>query len=206
MASEKQQESSRKNGAKHTAGKSARNAKVKEGVKFEDYVVIKRLTPIGMKNNKSKWECCCSLCGEVIIRSGHSILLGHKMKCSKRELRSHNWSGVGTLSGSHWYRITNGAEVRELKVTMTKEDAWNLYEKQNRRCVYSGLLLEFDPRDHGGTTASLDRIDSNKDYTIDNVQWVHRDINMMKRDFTEQYFKELCRMVVENNDVASNAT
>lgn len=44
--------------------------------------------------------------------------------------------------------------------------------------------------------ASLDRIDSKKDYTIDNVQWVHKDLNYMKQDFTEEEFINYCKLVV----------
>jgi len=44
-------------------------------------------------------------------------------------------------------------------------------------------------------TASLDRIDSTKNYTIDNIQWVHKDVNKMKMDFSQEYFIEMCRLV-----------
>ena len=48
---------------------------------------------------------------------------------------------------------------------------------------------------HGGATASLDRIDSDGAYTIDNVQWIHKDINVMKNSFSEEYFMYLCKLV-----------
>ena len=47
-------------------------------------------------------------------------------------------------------------------------------------------------------TASLDRIDSNKGYTIDNVQWVHKDINKMKMDLEEDVFIDNCKLIIEN--------
>ena len=46
-------------------------------------------------------------------------------------------------------------------------------------------------------TASLDRIDSNKGYVTDNIQWVHKDINYMKSDLDEQQFIHYCRLVVQ---------
>jgi hypothetical protein len=49
------------------------------------------------------------------------------------------------------------------------------------------------------TTASLDRIDSSKGYVIDNVQWLHRDINMMKQRFSQEYFINICKHIAENN-------
>ena len=76
------------------------------------------------------------------------------------------------------------------------EQAWELFEKQNRKCALSGLLLNFpkDRNTHGGT-ASLDRIDSNGNYTLDNVQWVHKDINRLKNSFDQDYFINLCKLV-----------
>ena len=48
-------------------------------------------------------------------------------------------------------------------------------------------------------TASLDRIDSSKGYTKNNVQWLHKDINIMKRDFPEEKFLFLCKQIVKNH-------
>jgi hypothetical protein len=46
-----------------------------------------------------------------------------------------------------------------------------------------------------GRTASLDRVDSVTGYIPSNVQWVHKDINLMKNRFGQAYFRELCRRV-----------
>ena len=48
-------------------------------------------------------------------------------------------------------------------------------------------------------TASLDRIDNTKGYTQDNVQWVHKDINRIKSDLSQEYFLTLCKTVVDWN-------
>ena len=53
--------------------------------------------------------------------------------------------------------------------------------------------------DKSKTTASLDRIDSSKGYTTDNIQWVHKDINIMKNDYGNDYFIEICKKVAKNN-------
>jgi hypothetical protein len=49
---------------------------------------------------------------------------------------------------------------------------------------------------HGETTASLDRINSKKGYTKDNVQWVHKWINFMKQDLDEEEFITFCEAIV----------
>ena len=55
-------------------------------------------------------------------------------------------------------------------------------------------------------TASLDRIDSCKGYTIDNVQWVHKWINVMKSDHSQDEFIALCRAVTTHQERHGNKT
>jgi len=47
--------------------------------------------------------------------------------------------------------------------------------------------------------ASLDRIDNSKGYHLNNVQWVHKDVNRMKWIFEQDYFIKLCNKVSEYN-------
>ena len=48
-------------------------------------------------------------------------------------------------------------------------------------------------------TASLDRIDSSRGYTLDNIQWVHKDLNKMKTNYPNDYFIKMCKYVANNN-------
>ena len=53
----------------------------------------------------------------------------------------------------------------------------------------SGLELRFQTtRKDYDATASLDRIDSSKGYIKGNVQWVHKNINYMKQEMTNEEF------------------
>lgn len=94
---------------------------------------------------------------------------------------------------------------------LTTEYLWGLFELQNRKCALTGVDLCFhnlkrhDPKTYNGNchpdsngTASLDRIDSSKGYVIGNVQWVHKDINIMKLDHSVDYFIKLCEMVYKH--------
>lgn len=51
-------------------------------------------------------------------------------------------------------------------------------------------------------TASLDRIDSSKGYTIDNVWWIHKQLNWMKWDLTIDRINEIAGLILEryNNE------
>ena len=42
---------------------------------------------------------------------------------------------------------------------------------------------------------SVDRIDSSKGYIIDNIRWIHKDINVMKNSFSDEYFTYLCKLI-----------
>jgi hypothetical protein len=77
-----------------------------------------------------------------------------------------------------------------------------ILKNQNGLCNYSGILLT--PRlpnsrknknnDHF-TSISLDRIDSNKGYVLDNIQLISTTMNWMKNDLSDKEFKELLRLI-----------
>jgi hypothetical protein len=46
-------------------------------------------------------------------------------------------------------------------------------------------------------TASLDRIDSKLGYNINNIQWVHKDVNTIKWDLSHDKFIEICQIITE---------
>ena len=124
----------------------------------------------------------------------------------QRRIRfNSNWKGYGDLSGDHWSRIQNGALKRNLELSITIEDAWNLYLHQNGKCALSGVDIILRGQEiglsskqvHKRTTASLDRIDSNIGYTIDNIQWIHKDLNQMKSDRTIDTFYEWIKLIYE---------
>lgn len=63
-----------------------------------------------------------------------------------------------------------------------------LLEQQDGRCAYSGEVI------HLGLNSSLDHIlpySLGGNSNISNLQWVTRDVNVMKRAFTEEYFLSL---------------
>ena len=75
-----------------------------------------------------------------------------------------------------------------------------MFKKQNKLCIISGVPLSFGRRKHSSdTTASLDRIDSSKGYIEGNVQWVHKQINIMKNDMDDANFIKLCALITEYN-------
>lgn len=115
--------------------------------------------------------------------------------------KSKSWDGYGELSGHVFSGIEHGAKRRQIEFNLTKEYLWTLFLQQNRKCAISGLPLTFQSsnRNTHDKIASLDRIDSNKPYIEGNVQWVHKDINIMKNRFTTEYFINLCQSICNHN-------
>lgn len=58
--------------------------------------------------------------------------------------------------------------------------------EQRGLCAISGVKIDF----HSGSkrTASLDRIDSRKGYIKNNLQWVHKRVNIMKHKMDDLEF------------------
>jgi len=183
--------------------------------------MTKRIDIIGMEFGKLKvlrihdrikaghirYECQCQ-CGKTHLALGTHLRRGRITHCGCdpcRGAKHHQWTGVGEISGDFWYghvsRSADGSKgnrrVKQLIVTM--EQAWQMFLEQNRKCALSGIELTF-PKKHKDKdwTASLDRIDSDKDYTLDNIQWVHKHINIMKNKFNQDYFLEICQKISQN--------
>lgn len=100
----------------------------------------------------------------------------------------------GDISGRCWYDIERSARKRCIPFNITQEYAWELFLLQNKRCVYTNIPLLFS-RDYSKNTASLDRINSLLGYECDNVQWVHKSINMAKGAMSHIDFIMLCKQV-----------
>ncbi len=77
-----------------------------------------------------------------------------------------------------------------------------LWDRQSGLCAVSGQHMT-RYKGHGsnhviGTNGSIDRIDSTKGYTPDNVQWVCWTVNRMKGPMDERSFLGWCATIVHN--------
>lgn len=146
------------------------------------------------KHMNVNWLCQCE-CGKTTLATTTAIKSGKKISCGCRQYRSgkdtYNWTGYGEIPGSYLYQIRNGATVRGLLFEVTGEYLWALFLEQDRKCLLSGVSIEFGKN----ITASLDRSDNTKGYTKANVQWVHKHINLMKNHFPLDYFISMCKLV-----------
>ncbi len=151
------------------------------------------------KSRRPIWKCKCE-CGNEIEVLGKYLLNGDTKSCGCITIgNAHNRTGYKELSGSYWAVIVTQAKRRGIPLEITIEQAYNLITFQNWKCKLTGESLKFanNIRDQRKEqTASLDRIDNTKGYTLDNIQWVHKEINIMKNIFSQEKFKEWCLKVV----------
>lgn len=92
--------------------------------------------------------------------------------------------------------IKNARDRKEYVVSIDAEYLQSVYESQEGLCAYTKLpLLAIGNQLN---TMSLDRVDSSKDYTSDNIQLVCVAINKMKLNYTEDQFIQLCQLVAQN--------
>ena len=175
------------------------------GKTFGHWTVIRR---VKINNRRYvMWECRC-VCGNVHQVIGGHLKAGKSKSCGCKNPKGKNhkqWNGYGDISGNYWCCIQRGANGKKgnrksVEFSITIQHAWDLFVKQNYKCKLTGLPLSINYQRKTGPihTASLDRIDSAKGYTVDNIQWVHKDINMMKRVYDQDYFINMCNMVTSH--------
>jgi len=128
---------------------------------------------------------------KYLIRNNISLHLPDYTK--RKGYCNGHWGGYKEIPLSYWSQVISNAKKRNTLVSISIEDGWELFLKQNRKCSLSGHLIEFLSRKQ--TTASLDRIDSSKGYIKGNVQWLHKDVNNLKSNWIQKDFIEMCKII-----------
>lgn len=158
------------------------------------------------------WVLCKCDCNKEIVYRLTDVIYERRTSCGcstyLRGKDSPFFTGCGEISGkffSHIKRTANGGTNKRKRLSkefkITVEFLWDLFLKQDRKCAITNIPINFNTnfgKIFDGS-ASLDRIDSNKGYTKDNVQWVHKTINMMKNKLSMNEFTEWCKLVAKNN-------
>jgi hypothetical protein len=169
-------------------------------------LTILSLNPVEKdKQGRSRRYCDCVCdCGKEVKVYAYNLVKQQTKSCGCNRYpigeNSNCWKGKGIVPGREWSNIKRNAKNRNILVKISLDYISDLFEKQNRKCALTGLPLLFESRTKKSDgTASLDRIDSSKGYIEGNVQWVHKDINLMKLDHNQSRFVELCKLVSNYN-------
>ena len=154
----------------------------------------------GYKNHKI-WTVVCIHCGEKKeCQAQHVVNSKHGCKNCKNDLmaaqNSAHWRG-GEYVPSYFVSKIKASSIRKSR-TLLFDLSFNyldsLWVAQQGRCAYTYEPLWFGRSKISGN-ASLDRIDSAFGYIEGNVQFVHKDVNIMKWDLPDDRFLEICEKI-----------
>jgi len=111
--------------------------------------------------------------------------------------KSPYWQGGEFISGRKWTDTRKKALDRSLEFGVDLKYVEYLFKKQKKICKLSGDTLTT-------ATMSLDRIDSKIGYIKGNLQWVHKEVNVMKLEYSQEYFLNLCYLIANKKDDLPN--
>jgi hypothetical protein len=97
----------------------------------------------------------------------------------------------------HYLSAKDRCKNSNKEFTITLNDLLNQWVKQNGLCAISGIELfnyksTNELRHKQSNQASLDRVDSSKGYTVDNIQWVCLITQYAKNSFPQCEVVEFC--------------
>ena len=176
------------------------------GKLYHFWKVLKEVDPF-IYNGKGKgrkirqYECLCTSCNKTIlvIRSGKLGTKGKKAcyACYAEKKRKYP-DYISRTRREHFSQVKGQAKRRKISFNLDIKQTFDLLEKQGYKCSLSGMSIDIDSEDK---TASIDRKNSSKGYIRSNIQWVHKDINVMKGSMDMDYFLSLCNKIIKINKI-----
>jgi hypothetical protein len=150
-------------------------------------------------------------CGNLILRRPKGILENNLVfvaceKCMRKNIypeqrkkRTDCYTSEG-LSFKWLKGIKNNLKrgilnIRTLECNIKDSYLYDVLISQNKKCALTGQSLNILYLTKDESNASVDRIDSTKGYIIGNIQWVTKDVNRMKNEFSQEYFINICKKV-----------
>ncbi len=155
-----------------------------------------------MTKVKNRYFKNCSGCGaeQSYGRLDHykSSIKGD-WKCKSCANFTNNFKGKLESMPYTWFEMKRKSGIsRGLDWDLEPKDIIELYNNQNKKCALTNWDIGWE--DKGLTaTISIDRIDSSKGYIKENIQLLHKDVNMAKQQYSQKYFIDMCLAVSKNN-------
>ena len=101
--------------------------------------------------------------------------------------------------------MKRNAKNRNIKVKITIDDIKQLYNEQTGLCALSMFRMTHNKQPNDSPThinnrfnISVDRIDSSKDYTVDNIQLVCAIVNVIKYNMNTDEFIDVCKKICKH--------
>lgn len=157
-----------------------------------------------------RYELPCPVCGVTrVYKNYKSMASSRRQNCICR-----NCAGHKRLITYHkdiptsWFSMKRAqAKIRKKPWRITITDLQEVYEKQGKVCALTKLPIGWGkPDPHAKLrelpnrySVSIDRIDSKRGYFRDNIQLVHKTVNIMKHKVPMREFVHFCKLVYLTN-------
>ncbi len=148
--------------------------------------------------NYKSYFCLCS-CGKTISVPKDKLTAGHKSSCGhdgRSTIMTKCYRSLEDCLETRMKSALRRAAVNNWAFDLTVGVLLTKHEQQKGLCFFSGMKMEHAPGDY---SISLDRRDSQRGYTCDNVVLTCSIINVMKRDLPEDKFILFCKMVSQKH-------
>lgn len=149
--------------------------------------------------NGKKWKCVCD-CGNICYMLSSTLTTKNYKSCGCRAKNDRNPRVSNLIISAFWRRIASRSIRRNFEFSITPQYLEDVFISQNSKCALSGikLILPTKAAEMKTCNASVDRIDSNLGYIRGNIQFVHKDINLMKNVLSMDVFINYCKAVANN--------
>ena len=122
-----------------------------------------------------------------------------KLQYLKRKQTNRGKKDLDRLLLERWHGIMERAKRKNWYCDITLNDLKELWNKQNGLCAISNIPMTYIFNSGRiPTNVSVDRIDSNKSYTKNNIQLVCMAVNQMKSDLDMITFYRFCEAILLN--------
>jgi len=158
---------------------------------------------LGITKGKRRFTCQCIKCDKTRDIAIQHLREGYKKNIRCTECNKYKSETKEAVINRLWVTLKDRVARRNLEIDIDKDFLIELFDKQKGLCYLSGIQLNLSNnlKEHnaGLTTASIDRIDSNKGYLRTNVAWCHKHINQMKMNLLNEDFINWCKLIAAHN-------
>ncbi len=161
---------------------------------------VKNLNKELSKENKRR----CGSCKLILDKKNFN---GNTCKKCINKLHQERWrfkKQNGSLEDLIKYRLKNvksRAKRNKIDFSLTGQDVLKMFTDQNGKCYYTGKEMSLKVFPGNLDIFSVDRIDSNKGYSIDNCVLCRFIINIMKNSLTIPEFIKISQEIVDYSDI-----
>lgn len=152
------------------------------------------------KRGEKLWLMQCK-CDKQYTAHTSVLINGNTKSCGCLRLERFGVP-LGLEVNYTWYKCyIKSARERKLEFNLTIQDIVDLFAEQQGVCALTGrkLILPTTSKLYRSNkyTASIDRINNDLGYTKENIQIIHKELNMVKWILSNDDFIKLCKEVTD---------